>query len=54
MYRYWCKCEFEVIIGGLFSKTIDELDKIDVWYQIEPNLDTIVDYLNYKMDLKLK
>ena len=51
MYHYWCKSEFEIAVGGLFVKDISELEKIDVWYQLEMNLDNIVDYLISKMNL---
>lgn len=53
MYHYWCKAEYEMVVGGFFHRNEEELEKIDVWYQLELNLNTIVDYINYKMDLKL-
>ena len=40
-----------MIVSDLFGKY---QEKIDVWKQIEPNLDLIVDYVNIKCDLKLK
>ena len=51
VYYYWSKAEHEMIVSDLFSKY---QEKIDVWKQIEPNLDLIVDYVNIKYDLKLK
>lgn len=51
MYHYWSKSEWELAIGGLFAKHPEEFEKIDVWYQIENNLDMIVDYINNKMEL---
>lgn len=50
MYRYWSKCEHEVLISGLFNE--DNAEKIDVWRQLEINLDNIVEYVNTKCDLK--
>lgn len=51
VYYYWNKAEHEMIVSDLFGKY---QEKIDVWKQIEPNLDLIVDYVNIKCDLKLK
>ena len=51
IYDYWSKCECEMLVGDLHT---DDYEKIDIWKQIEPNLDNIVDYINIKMDLKLE
>lgn len=51
MYHYWCKSEFEIAVGGLHSKFPDKFSKIDIWYQIEMNLDNITEYLIEKMKL---
>ena len=53
MWRYWCKSEWEVVVGGLFAKTDEERHKIDVWYQLEPNLDIITDYVIGVLNLKV-
>lgn len=45
MYYYWSKCEHEIQVAGLFAKEEKEFKKIDIWYQLEPNLDRIVDYI---------
>lgn len=50
MYHYWSKSEFEIAVGGLFTK-YEDLEKLDVWYQIEMNFDNIIDYIIWKMDL---
>lgn len=52
IYDYWSKTECEMLVGDLHKTT--EYEKIDIWRQIEPNLNNIVDYINNKMDLKLK
>jgi len=52
MYHYWSKAEHEVIITDLFNTNIEE--KHDIWWQLEPNLDRIAEYINNTMDLKLK
>lgn len=51
MYDYWSKVECEMLVSDLHT---DECEKIDIWRQIEPNLDNIVDYINVKMDLKFE
>lgn len=51
MYHYWSKSEREFQAGGLFSKE-DKMEKIDGWYQIQPNLDLITDYIINKMEIK--
>lgn len=42
--NFWCKSEHEVLIGGLFSD-INEFEKIDIYYQLEPNISTMADYI---------
>ena len=49
MYHYWSRTEHEVYISDLHGS---EGEKIDIWRQVEPNLDNIVDYVNLKMELK--
>ena len=55
MYYFWAKCEHEVVINSFpyleDEKVGDNGIKIDIWYQIEPNLDLIVDYVIYKLGL---
>ncbi len=51
IYDYWSKTECEFLISGLYG---DECEKVDIWRQIEPNLNKIVDYVNERMDLKFK
>lgn len=51
MYDYWSKTECEFYISDLHG---DDYEKIDIWRQIEPNLDLIVEYVNSKMDLGLE
>lgn len=45
MYHYWSKTECEIVIGGLHCKYLDEFEKIDMYRQIEMNLDKIVKYV---------
>lgn len=50
MYYYWSKSEREILVSGLFAK--EEPEKLDAWFQLEPNLDNICDYLIGKMKFK--
>ena len=51
MYHYWSKAEHETMIGDLFCKE-DELEKHDIWWQLEPNLDRICEYIINTMQIK--
>lgn len=52
MYHYWSKAECEIQVGGLFASEDEHFKKIDIWYQLEPNLDTITDYIINKMHFR--
>ena len=47
-YQYWSKAEYEILVSGLFS---DNIEKIDIYRQLEMNLDTITEYVNTKLKL---
>lgn len=51
-FQYRSRVEYEIMVGDVFSKE-DELEKIDIYYQIEMNIDRIVDYVNNELDMKL-
>lgn len=51
MYDYWSKTKCEFYISDLHG---DDYEKIDIWRQIEPNLNLIVEYVNSKMELGLE
>lgn len=51
MYHYWSKTEYEFYISDLHG---NDYKKIDVWRQIEPNLDRIVEYVNTRMVLQFE
>lgn len=53
-YHFWCKCECELSIGQAFEDDVNKLEKIDIYYQLEPNLDRIVEYINSAMKLNLR
>lgn len=46
LWRYWSKYEWEVLVSPLFTRNAEEDEvKIDIWTQLEPNLDVITEYL---------
>lgn len=51
MYQYWSRAEYEMLISGFSHNS--EPEKIDIYRQLEMNLDRIVEYVNMKCDLKL-
>ena len=51
MYRYWCKREWEISVGDLFEKDLSKYEKIDVYDQLEANLDVITDYIIRNMGI---
>ena len=51
MSHYWSRAEHEVLaLSGIHNPEV--IEKIDVWRQLEINLDQIVDYVIYKCNLK--
>ena len=54
MYHFWAKAEYEITVGDLFPKTVEELEKVSIYDQLKPNLDRIVEYINNEMELGLK
>lgn len=49
---YWCRREYEILVGDLSSKE-DEFIKIDVFSQIEMNIDRITEYVNNELEINL-
>lgn len=50
MAQYWSRTEYEIIVSG-FCKNAKEY-KIDVWRQIEMNLDRILEYIMREMKIE--
>mgnify|MGYP006956373925 FL=1 len=44
MWHYWSKSEWEVLVSDLQSHD-NKVEKIDVYYQLAPNLDRITEYM---------
>lgn len=45
---FWSKSEYEIVVGDLFEKDLDKYEKIDVYQQLKPNLNTLADYIIYQ------
>lgn len=59
MYYFWSKSECEVgvcSLSTLYTENYsnDKFYKIDIWYQLEPNLDRIVDYINNEINMNYR
>ena len=48
-YHYWCKSECEILVSGLHIKSQET--KIDIYTQINMNLDNITNYVNYELKI---
>ena len=52
MYSYWSKAEHETLITDLFADDKPEKwEKHDIWWQLEPNLDTMCKYIISTMQI---
>ena len=52
MRDFWSRTEYEILVSGLHTRV--EPEKIDVWYQLEMNLDNLCEYLNDKLKLNIE
>lgn len=55
LHDYWCKCECEIMVGPLFPRRLEDIDdfeKIDIYRQLEMNLDRITEYVIREMKFK--
>lgn len=50
MHDYWSRREYEILVSGLSLKS--QPQKIDVWRQIEMNLDRILEYIINEMKIE--
>lgn len=42
-YRFWSRCEYEIIISSWPPR--DKSSKVDVWFQINNNIDLLINVL---------
>ena len=50
--QYWSRTEYELLVSGLVTRK--EAEKIDIWYQLEMNLDNLCEYLIDKLKLNIE
>lgn len=50
---FWCRREYEIEVNDLCGKPEDSV-KIDVFYQVEMNIDRITDYVNTELQIGLE
>lgn len=47
-YCFWSKREYEISVSDLFEQDLDKYEKIDVAYQVLPNIKVLAEYIiNY-------
>lgn len=44
-YSFWSKSEYEIACGDLFVSDINDLEKIDVYFQMKDNVDVLSRYI---------
>lgn len=49
---YWSRTEYEILVSGLHTRR-EEPEKIDAWFQLEMNIDNLVEYLINKLKLDI-
>lgn len=59
MYHYWCKSEYEILVGDLLSsinpeKYVDYMVKLDVYSQVIKNIDVMVNYIINTMKIEFR
>lgn len=47
-YHYWSRSEYEILVGDLSGKYFE---KIDIYRQIEMNIDRITEYVNKELKI---
>ena len=54
MSYYWSKSEHECLIGDFTNNYEKTLEKHDIYWQLEPNLDRICEYIIREMKIEWK
>ena len=52
MHQYWSRTEYEVVVSNWHSHDMEQ--KIDIWFQLEPNLDRICEYIIRELQLDIE
>jgi hypothetical protein len=45
MSAFWSRREYEILVGDAFETNLNNYEKIDVYRQVLPNLETLVKYI---------
>lgn len=45
LYVFWSKREYEISVGDAFETDLNKYEKIDIYYQVKPNLRTLAKYI---------
>ena len=50
-YSFWSKREYEISVGDAFEENLNKYEKIDVYFQVKPNIKILAKYIidNYKV-----
>lgn len=56
MWQEWSRCEYEIVVGSLFTHEEKDLKKIDCYQQALPNIKIIAKYVleQYYPNLKIR
>jgi hypothetical protein len=44
-WQFWCRREYEISAGDLYEHDLNRYERVDVYQQIEMNIDNLVNYL---------
>ena len=51
MYAFWAKREYEISVGDAFETDLDKYEKLDVYWQVKPNVRLLAQYILDNADL---
>ena len=51
MYAFWAKREYEISVGDAFETDLDKYEKLDVYWQVKPNVRILAKYILDNSDL---
>lgn len=52
LYMYWSRCQYEIVLCPLIGDREEEATKIDIYWQIKMNFDTVVRILMDNVGVK--
>lgn len=51
MYAFWAKREYEISVGDAFETDLNKYEKLDVYWQVKPNVKALAHYILDNSDL---